>query len=101
LEPTCRLDPWDEGIIPSAPLEAGPSRTFSATRGLQNRVPDLVNQCYFEFYDDPQKRLGAALAHIGATDPSLASLLSAWPTLSKRARTILATLAMTASNANE
>jgi len=48
------------------------------TAGSQNRVPDVVNQFYFRSYDDPQKRLGAALEHIGSTDPSLLRLVRAW-----------------------
>jgi len=63
------------------------------TCGLQNRVPDVVNQCYFKFYDDPQKRLGAALVHIRATDTNLVKLLDAWPSLPVPIRAYLTALA--------
>ena len=54
---------------------------------------------FFRFYDDPQKRLGVALAHIRTTDPFLVNALNAWPTLPTRARALIVTLSLTASNA--
>ncbi len=78
-----------------------PSGTRSGRRsaycGLQNRAPDCVSQCYFSFYDDPQERLGAALTHIGTTDPALANLLAIWSGLRPRVRKALVALARMAT----
>ncbi len=82
---------------PTSTSEKPPFGLEPKTCGLQNRSQDDVNQCYFRFYDDPQKRLGAALAHIGATDPDLAKLLHSWPYLPARFRTALAAYAFIAS----
>ncbi len=68
-------------------------RRSNETDGLQNRIQDDVNQCYFGFYDDPQKRLGAAFAHIRTTDPQLVKLLCVWPSLPIPGRNVITALA--------
>lgn len=84
--------------FPLPQTAAGLIYATSATGGLQNRTQDDVNQCYFRFYDNPGKRLGAALAHIAATDPDLVKLLDAWPCLPLRLRNAIAAFAQMVSH---
>ncbi len=95
-----KLNPWEHRRVPAVQVDQcrtmalkPPNGLEPLACGLQDRIQDDVNQCYFRFYDDPQERLGAAFTHIRTTDPHLAKLLRIWPELPTTARNVLVALA--------
>ena len=54
--------------------------------GFQDRRLDSANDAITTTYDNPDPELTALLTDIGRIDPDLASVMRAWPTLSKQAR---------------